>query len=446
MDVHRQIARVREEFAPGTQEDVQGETIANSPAPKPPRKWVRQSIKVAIGVAMVAIGGIGPLQRLFEASSVDAVVNARVVTLRAPIDGTVQDDLAGLRIGQLAHDRTALLHLVNDRADRSRYDDLRRLIDQVEAEKAAMTARLDRMKQLYAELTQQTRMFRDGRIKKLEEQIEDLRAQVSAARAAKVEAAANYDRNENLFAVGAVSQAGLDVAKRNATVTAESVRSLEHRYFSELVELEAIRQGAYIGDSYNDRPTSRQQADELSIRIAETEGEVLARDARLERLRRDFADEQARYTNLSDVTLSAPVSSRVWEVLVSPGEAVTRGQDMVRLLDCSASVVTATVRESVFNRLHVGDPATFRLSGRSANYDGVVVRMSGVASAPGALAIHPAEPTPSAPGYKVMVSVPALEQGDCKIGRTGQVVFAGTTSDEITGSIGDRLRAILPGF
>ena len=56
----------------------------------------------------------------------------------------------------------------------------------------------------------------------------------------------------------------------------------------------------------------------------------------------------------------------MWEVLTAPGELVVRGQDLVRLLDCSGVVVTAAVSESVYNRLHIGQSATFRLRGEQA--------------------------------------------------------------------------------
>src|SRR5207237_6386659 len=138
-----------------------------------------------------------------------------------------------------------------------------------------------------------------------------------------------------------------------------------------------------------DRPSSTQQADELAVRIAELAADLRAREERLYGLEQELKLERARYSELSEADLISPVAARVWEVLVSPGEEVRRGQDLVRLLDCSGAIVSVTVRESVFNQLRLGDKAQFRFSGQSRKYNGTIVRMSGSATPPDNLAIQP---------------------------------------------------------
>ena len=82
------------------------------------------------------------------------------------------------------------------------------------------------------------------------------------------------------------------------------------------------------------------------------------RETRLASLRAELADETQRYAERAAAELSAPVRGSVWEVMTAPGETVVRGQELVRLLDCSGVVVTATVGETAYNRLRIGDPAT----------------------------------------------------------------------------------------
>jgi hypothetical protein len=99
-----------------------------------------------------------------------------------------------------------------------------------------------------------------------------------------------------------------------------------------------------------------------------------------------------------------------------------RGQDLVRLLDCSGLVVTATVGEAAYNQLRVGQSAKFRFRGESTDYEGRIVSLTGVATAPANLAIQPAalakEP------YRVTVSLPKMAaSGQCSVGRTGRVTF-----------------------
>jgi multidrug resistance efflux pump len=448
LDIQAQSALLQEAFESPRVPGSDSIEPAFSPSPQPPgqvSRWAWRALKSAIGLAIVAVAGVGPVQRLLEFSSVDAVVNARLVSLRAPIDGRVDEASLSSAIGATAHKGAFMLRISNDRADRSRLDDLRRMVDQIAAERSAIGGRLVRLKELHGQLSEQSRAFQSGRIKELEERVMDLKAQVAAAEAARIEATSALERTKALATFGGQSKTTLERAQRDATVAGQTQSSYNHRLFATEVELEAARRGDYIGDTYNDRPSSSQQADELSIRIAEADAELSARDLRLDKLRTDLAAEETRYANLSNVILPSPIDAQVWEVLVSAGEEVRRGQDLLRLLDCSGTVVTTTVRESVFNQLRIGDKTQFRFSGQSGIYNGEIIRLTGAASPPDNLAIQ-SSPLSSA-AYRVVVSVPELASAECKIGRSGRVVFQSAKSSVgIIESIRTGLSSIVPGL
>src|SRR5262249_3563123 len=324
-------------------------------------------------------------------------------------------------IGAAASKGLRMLRISNTRADRARLDDLQRLVDQAEDERPAIAKRLTRLKEIHEQISQQARAFQAGRVRELEERVMDLKAQASATEASELEAASTLARTKALALSGYQTAVAVERAERDAKVAAQTQRSLNHRLFASVVELEAARRGEYVGDSYNDRPSSLQHADELSIRVAETEADLNSRDQQLARLHAAFNAEAARYSELSNAVLSSPTDAVVWEVLVSPGEEVRKGQDLLRLLDCSGAVVTVTVRESVFNQLRLGDKAQFRFSGQSGRYNGTIVRMSGSAAPPDNLAIQPTGL--SSGGYRIAVSVPDLASSQCGVGRTGTVVF-----------------------
>jgi multidrug resistance efflux pump len=120
----------------------------------------------------------------------------------------------------------------------------------------------------------------------------------------------------------------------------------------------------------------------------------------------------------------------VWEVLTAPGEQVNRGQDLLRMLDCSTAVVTATVSESVYNRLQVGAPARFRFRDGGKEHEGFIVHLTGVAEAPANLAIAPRSLIKEA--YRVTVAIPALTGSPtCQLGRTGRVVFGEAAASHV---------------
>jgi biotin carboxyl carrier protein len=421
LDVRAQSALLQEAFQ--TPDPFERDTPA--PAPSPQRggfvaRFGWRALKSALGLGVVIIAGVGPVQRLLQFSSVEAVVNARLVSLRAPIDGRIEDFAP--TIGAVTPRGRLLLHISNSRADRTRLDDLQRMADQTEGERPAIAKRLTRLKELHEQVSRQVRAFQTGRIRELEERMMDLKAQASSTEASEYEAASTLARTKTLAASGYQTSVAVERADRDAKVATQNQKSLNHRLFASVVELEAARRGEYVGDSYNDRPSSLQHADDLSVRIAEAEAELSSRDQRLARLHAALDAEAVRYSELSNAVLSSPIDAQVWEVLVSPGEEVRKGQDLLRLLDCSGALVTVTVRESVFNQLRNGDTAQFRFSGQSDRYNGTIVRMSGSAAPPDNLAIQPTGL--SSGGYRIAVSVPDLASAaHCGVGRTGTVVF-----------------------
>ena len=124
--------------------------------------WGRRAIKSAVALAVAAVVVWFPAQRLLQTTSVEAVVNARTLTLRAPIDGIISLAPVNLAVGTTFAAGTPLLRIANSRADRSRFDDLQRLQERTEAESAALKTRLESIQQMHAEFVEQTLAVQKG--------------------------------------------------------------------------------------------------------------------------------------------------------------------------------------------------------------------------------------------------------------------------------------------
>lgn len=426
-DDARELRRKLDEaFAPPPQPETgeDGAAAQDAPPPGPPRFWslaVRRSLKIVAALALLAFFGARPLETLLQAASVEAVVNSRIVTIRSPIDGEI---VAAPRDAAAwsAVKGAPVLRIVDPKADRGRLDDLRRALGRAEDERIGTDARLRQARAALATLERRTDQFAAGRIGQLEARLAALRSDLAAAAARSEEATATLERLTALTRPGVVSSVELARAKRDQIVASESEAAARHRIEETSIELAAARNGSFLGDSYNDRPSSAQRADEVRQRIGDLAADLATRDAAIERLRDEVADEDARFRKLSDVEVRMPVDGRVWEIMASPGEQVRRGQDLIRILDCSTAVVTANVSETVYNRLKIGSPATFQPSDGGVGFEGVVVNLTGMSGAPANFAIQPHALLKEA--YHVTVSAPKLaEDGGCAVGRTGRVVF-----------------------
>lgn len=419
-------AFIEKKFRPGEDDESPCEPEMQQrevPAPeKGKASWTGKVVKSLIGLALVIAVGWLPALRYFQVSSVEAVVNARLITLRAPIEGVVEATTETMRVGARAGEGDGLFRIVNPRADRSRLDDLKRELARQQDEQEPLLNQLAELEALRGDLENQVAQFRQGRIRRLQALFSAQTSELSAASAQRDEAAADLRRLAALQAKGAASQSDRDEAAKDAHVASETAKAITARRDALSVELDALRGGTFIGDSYNDQPRSLQRLDELDERIIAVKAELGRLDQRQIRLGNALREEETRYAALSSVNIGAPVDGRVWEILTSPGEQVTRGQDLLRLLDCSDLVVTAAVSESVYNQLSLGTTAEFRFREGGPPWTGEVVQLTGVASAPANLAILPSALIKAS--YRVMVSVSDMASaGRCPVGRTGRVIF-----------------------
>ncbi|UPT96110.1 HlyD family efflux transporter periplasmic adaptor subunit [Bradyrhizobium barranii subsp. apii] len=417
---------LQDRLRPADDEPVSEPVNDSPPHPEAPAgsgRWVRRLLKVGIGLALVAIFGWLPLKAVLQTSSVEAVVNARIVTLRSPIDGTVSAKPQISTQLSVVHEGDTILHVVNARGDRVRLDDLRRQMSRMENERPSLAAKLAAAETSQQDLARQAAQFRDGRILQLEARIAEIQTAIEAAAARREEATAAVERASSLIKSGSVSTVEMARLTREQAIAHQTEIGAQRRLDAAKVELTAARNGTYLGDSYNDRPSSVQREEEMRQRVSDLRADLVHSDAEIDWLTHEIASEQLHYINRAEADIKGPVAGRIWEMMTSPGEDVRAGQPLLKLLDCNGAVVTANVTEGVYNRLRLGEQASFEPNDGSASIKGEIVNLTGASGAPANLAINPdalnKEP------YRVTVSMPELDTTgkECAVGRTGRVVF-----------------------
>ena len=206
-------------------------------------------------------------------------------------------------------------------------------------------------------LDAQIERFREGRLKLLAARLEALTAERETAAARTSQAAAAKRRTDQLQKSGASSAAEGDRTHFEWVAASSAETAAERRLEETTVERNAIAQGVFIGDSYNDSPSSDQRAAELRLRAGELDAQAVSVQSQMKLIREQIADEEARYRERSEVLLDLPATGRVWEMLTGPGERVSKGQDLMRVLDCSHPLVTPTsTRASTIDLKSAGGP------------------------------------------------------------------------------------------
>ena len=383
-------------------------------AGKPALSW-RRFAKFMFGAVLLAAGVLTFYQQLVVRVSRDAVINARLAVIRAPIDGVATASVttpgSAMKAGEAVGRVEDLL------ADDARLAQLQREVSATALERDSLTRRLSDLERARGEAEAQAEAYRVGRVRQLELRIDEARANLAAAAAREADAKAAAGRGAALHARGFQSDEAQDKARHAQEVEEQGAIAARKRLDTLGVELDAARSGTFLGDSYNDAPSSLQRARELSLRITETQNALDEKTRKTGTLQSELASEQERLAAHSKAALAAPVEGRLWTVQAAPGEFVRKGQEILTVLDCSTVMVTASVSDRDYNELHLGDPVRFRVSGTDRDYPGRIVKLGSTTT----FAI------PSDPGsHQLAVVVPqlsaSLEDG-CAVGRTGEVTF-----------------------
>ena len=414
-------------IAPGPSRDEAASARARHAPQKTsgPSPLSRRALKSALGVAALALIGYFPLRQLLTTSSVEAIINARVITLRSPIEGVLEPTGASEPrggVGAALAEGDAIFEVVDVRSDPSRLDDLKRQLAQTRDEQSGLVARLASRQARLATLRARADAFARGRVSQLEARLDEAEAEADIATIKAEES----DERAGTFGAPVQGRSGFGGAgfrrrarlanrqaqrngraqtrrRREGRTRSLARRRLHRRRLQRPPAIPATRRrNSAGGRGFDDRDRQSYETNRALDRGGRR-GTAALRDAFP---RDDIGAVQRQHR----------------EMLASPGEQVHKGQDLLRVLDCSGANVTAVVSESVYNDLRIGSKATFRPRDGGPDIPGTVVSLTGSSGAPANFAIQPTALNREA--YHVTVAAPGLANGrNCDVGRTGRVIF-----------------------
>jgi len=383
-------------------------------------------VPALLGTALLGTGLYFIVGEHLSGTSSDATVNARTSVLRAPIEGTLEFSVPN--IGSMVMPEEVVARIVDQRFDNARLIDLERTRASLEVDRDRIARQIASVAEARGAMQAQAADYKSGRITQIETRHEEAKATQASAEARLREAESALARTTGLNDRGLQTVIMLDKARADFEVARQDLASARHRVTYLTTELNAARNGVFIGDSYNDAPHSIQRIREFDLRLAELATESGAVAERLRQAEAHVGAERVRINNLTSADLVTGSPGIVWNFLSASGEHVNKGQDLVRLVDCSKVMVTASVSETVNASLKVGMPAQFRLQGDDRVFDGTITRLggSGASGLYENLAIGASNEHLTR--FDVALEVPGLAtQPDlaCAVGRTGRIIFSG---------------------
>ncbi len=373
--------------------------------------------RLIVGILAVILALWIIIGEQMSGASANAVVNAPIATVRAPVAGDLQ--IPPRQLGSRVAEGEIIASVQDALVDRVRLEDLLMEARLADAAQDQIAARLADTGVIREKLINRGELFRDHRL-------EELRTQLRHAE----------DRLAIVSEMGMTEELDLpllDSLEDNSERLPGEPRTEElllnharERVAVLRIALRATEQGVYLGDGYNDAPNSEQRAVELESEISSLTAQSAEAEARQNAIQERINQERIRVNAQSGGQIQSPVGGVFWEILEADGVNVQRGDPLIRLVDCVEAMVTLSVTERIYNGLTVGQSATFRLGGTSKVYEAAVARLagSGAETIYRNLAIAPSQR--HLERFDVALIVPGLRQqsGDsCLIGRTGRAFF-----------------------
>ena len=380
--------------------------------------------------AFVIIGAAVVLYpRLFSEIRSNGTINARVITLQAPISGTLIRSAA--EVGDKVEEGDLLSKINDDTESRS-------LVVNLSIESALLKTRIAALETRIAEVSDMRRTLEERVSKYSEETVKNLKLRRDEAMAREKfwtavseERTRTLERQEKLLKNGAATPARVDESKSLALQAREEVNRAKTDVKRLTQEYEAAERGVFVTEGQNDVPYSRQRLDEVRLTLSDMTLQKSEAEGRLAAIETQLGDESARAGRRESAIIRSPIKGIIWRRLVSSNSIVTKNNDLSKILDCSKLIVEVGIPENIAEDISIGSTVSVRLQGSKRSFDARIIEIRGTRSV--------------SPGLEYAAQPPLLKKDEllliaewsdpniydqpsnfCNVGRRAEVTISGS--------------------
>lgn len=303
----------------------------------------------------------------------EAVVNARLVQVRAPIEGATSELLHD--IGDTVAAGQPLARLTNRRVDASHLSILTTRHAEVRARHKRLTAEVAAVARAEALCRELAQRYQSGQVAMLEASAAETTARIEAARSQHAGSDILLQRTHKLAGMKAAPLSDVDIARATVVAAKKNVHQGEASLAKTQVALEAARAGLFLE---HEAPFFLQRADELALKLPVLKANLTEARELLAALDLELKRERSRIASLQAATVAAPVAGVVWNCQRNLGQIVKPNETVYEVADTGTVFVEALLHQRHLAAIEVGSTATILVTGGTV-YTGRVraVRTSG---------------------------------------------------------------------
>ncbi len=313
-----------------------------------------------------------------------AVVNARMVQVRTPIDGEAEGVLH--EIGDTVEAGAPLLRVVSRRVDASHEAELVTRRAALVSDQERLRGELEEALRMRDECLANTKRFYHELVSSLKASLQEADARVQTAKVQRDAAHVRTTRAERLASLQTGADSELDTAREAEAVAIKRIEEDEASRSKLEKELQAAEKGFLF---QRDAPYFEQRANELASKIPELKGQLKEIDEKRAAAENELQEERSHVVRMSETEVAAPVAGTVWKRDVQLGQVVKQHENLLEIADPETIFVEALLHQSYLNTVGPGSRAVVKLTdGRVLNGRVRAVRTLGGADTEASFAVN----------------------------------------------------------
>lgn len=343
---------------------------------------VHQILRIAFAMGILFVVGYIFVPSVLFTKSKNAVVTANMITVTAPIAGTVENDIP--EIGTELKKGDLLTVIRNPSADSANMALIRTEISGLFDRIQGLKVEMNKLTDLKEDLSKSFDHYKNTIIKNLNLQKEREHHKTSELENVLRGAEKDLARKQKLVKNGTISKADFDKALVERDRSKEAMHQSEGTLALLQQQIESLQNGIFSHpDGRSEVPYQLQRMHEITMKQSELKAQILELENRIQDKKAQLKDAEDRFHTMKERTVRMPENGVILRKLVTKDSNIGEHHPMMDIIDCSHVYVDVTLNHGYFEKIRPGQKVKVKLVGADRSVEGTVVSIRGGAIAAG---------------------------------------------------------------